>query len=74
MGTVTWLIDGEEIDDNSTFKFQHFISDPFQSVYYQTLEIPDSQTIIGSLFSCEVSDVDGISVVRSLVINGTTQW
>ena len=73
MEIVTWLHDGEEIDFtddniNSTFVYRQFLSDPFQSVYHQILEVTNTENITG-LFSCEVSSADGTTAIRNLMIN-----
>jgi hypothetical protein len=71
VNNYTWFNNGQELSltTGSGFQFQQIISDHHLSKYHQILNIPLSAS---GTFTCEVSDVNGMTASRSLQLNCTS--
>jgi hypothetical protein len=67
--SYSWFDNGQEIFTTTPgFQFRQIVSDHRLSTYNQILNIPFNAS---GTFTCEVSDVNGMTASRSLILNCT---
>ncbi len=70
MDSITWLRDGSEVRGESiVFSQTQILSDTSSATYQHILSSEDISSLVGS-FTCQVEDVSGNLVERTLALNG----